>query len=160
MTEARRPRRYRDIHPTRRGLVLSWWSFTATFAGLRLLTWLIHIHVGGLGNVSAGGLHIHHFVWGILILAVVGTLGLVERSDSWRVWMGLAFGFGLALVVDEAALLVELKDVYWDRQGAASVAVAIVLIGIVGSVLVMTRSPHVDGERGAARTENDRVTGD
>jgi hypothetical protein len=143
---AAHPHRLSDVHPTRRGLVLSWWSFTATFGGLRLLTWLIHLHVGGLGNVSAGGLHIHHFVWGILILAIVGTLGLVERSDSWRVWMGLAYGFGLALVVDEAALLVELKDVYWDKQGAGSVAVAIVLIGVVGSVLVMTRSRHVDGE--------------
>jgi hypothetical protein len=139
-----RPRRYRDIHPTRRGLVLSWWSFTVTFAGLRVLTLLIHLKVRGLGNVTAGGLHIHHFVWGIIILAIVATLGLVERSDTWRVWMGVALGFGLALVVDEAALLVELKDVYWDRQGAASVAAAIVLIGVVGSVLVMTRSPHIN----------------
>ncbi len=143
-TPRNRPRRYREVHPTRRGLVLSWWSFTTTFGFLRLLTWLIHIQVGGLGNVSAGGVHIHHFVYGIVILAVVGTLGLVERSDSWRVWMGLAYGFGLALVVDEAALLVELRDVYWDRQGAASVGLAILLIGVVGSILVVTRSKPAD----------------
>lgn len=140
----RRPRRLRHVHPTRRGLILAWWGFTATFAGLRFLTWAIHVHVRGLGNVHVGRVHIHHYIWGILLLIVVGACGLVERSSGWRTWMGLAFGIGLALVVDEAALLIELKDVYWNRQGGISIAIAIILIGVAGSVLALTRAPHAE----------------
>jgi hypothetical protein len=139
-----RPRRLRDVEPTRRGLVLAWWGFTATFGGLRLLTWAIHIHVQGLGNVTAGGLHLHHYLYGIVLLAVVGLVGLTERSSRWHTWMGLAYGIGLALVVDEAAELIQLKDVYWSGQGGVSVAVAFSLIGVAGSVLAMT---HFDKSR-------------
>lgn len=139
-----RPRRLADVDPTRRSLVLAWWSFTATFGLLRLLTWLIHIHVEGLGNVSAGGLHLHHYLYGILLLVGCSVAGLVGISDRWYPWVGIAFGLGLALVVDEVALLVELKDVYWDGQGGASIAVAVILIGLVGSTLVFTRSHYRD----------------
>lgn len=111
-TTHRRPRRLREIHPTRRGLVVAWWSFTATFAFLRLLTWLIRIHVAGLGNVSAGSVHLHHYIWGILLLIAVAIFGLVDRAPKARVWMGVALGIGTALIVDEAALLIELRDVY------------------------------------------------
>jgi hypothetical protein len=116
------------------------------FGGLRLLTWAIHVHVHGLGNVSAGGVHLHHYLYGILLIIGVGFCGLVERSPRWHAWMGLAFGIGLALIVDEAAELIELKDVYWSGQGGISVAIAFTLIGLVGSVLAVThsRSKKVD----------------
>lgn len=139
-----RIRTLNDVHPTRRGLVLAWWAFTATFGGLRLLTWAIHVHVRGLGNVSAGGVHIHHYLWGILLLIGVAAAGLVERSPAWHWWMGLLFGVGLALVVDEAALLIELKDVYWDTAGGVSVAIALIVIGLLGGMLALTRSRGVD----------------
>jgi hypothetical protein len=135
-----RPRRWRDVDPARRGLVVAWFAFTATFAFLRLLTWLIRIHVAGLGNVSAGSVHLHHYVWGILLLIAVAIFGLVDRSPRARVWMGLALGIGLALVVDEAALLIELRDVYWSGFGAVSVAIAVIIIGLAGGALALTRS--------------------
>jgi hypothetical protein len=134
----------RDVHPTRRGLVLAWWSFTATFALLRLLTWLIRIHAAGLGNVSAGGVHIHHYIWGILLVIAVGIFGLVDRKPRARSLMGVVFGIGVALIVDEAALLIELKDVYWSGFGAVSIAIALILIGVAGSALVVTHSPAAD----------------
>ncbi|QMU69639.1 hypothetical protein [Streptacidiphilus sp. P02-A3a] len=134
----RRPRRWREVSATRRGLVLAWWAFTVTFGGLRLLTWLIHIDAAGVGNVSAGGVHIHHYVWGILLLMIVGACGLVERTARWRTWMGLAYGVGLALVIDEAASLIDLKDVYWDRAGGTSIAIALLIIGVAGSALALT----------------------
>ncbi|MCO5995310.1 hypothetical protein [Actinoallomurus rhizosphaericola] len=111
---------------------------------MRALTWAIHVHVAGLGNVHVGRVHIHHYIWGILLLIAVGACGLVERSPVWRTWMGLAFGIGLALVIDEAALLIELKDVYWNRAGGISAAVAIILIGVAGSILALTRAPHTE----------------
>jgi hypothetical protein len=54
------------------------------------------------------------------------------------------FGIGLALVIDEAALLIDLKDVYWQTQGAISVAAALIIIGVTGSVLALLRSPRRD----------------
>ena len=140
----RRPHRLREVDPTRRGLVLAWFSFTGTFLFLRLLTWLIKIDVAGIGNVTAGDVHLHHYLWGILILIGVAFMGLVDRSDRWYRWMGIAFGIGLALVVDEAALLVQLEDVYWESEGIASPAAGVILAGVLGSVLALTRSPHAD----------------
>jgi hypothetical protein len=134
------------VHPARRGLVLAWWGFTATFAFLRLLTWAIHVHVAGLGNASADGVHLHHYLWGILLTIAVGVFGLSDRSDGHRAWMGLGLGIGLALIIDEIALLVELRDVYWSGAGAVSVGVGIVLISVVGSALVFTRSPLKDAQ--------------
>jgi hypothetical protein len=134
-----RIRTLKDVHPTRRGLVLAWFAFTATFGFLRLLTWAIHVHVRGLGNITAGSVHIHHYLWGILLLTAVAALGLIERTPAWHGWMGVLFGVGLALVVDEAALLIELKDVYWDGAGGVSVAIAVILIGATGGVLALTR---------------------
>lgn len=144
----RRPHRLREVDPTRRGLVLAWFSFTGTFLFLRLLTWLIKIDVAGIGNVSAGDVHLHHYLWGILILIGVAFMGLVDRSDRWYRWMGIAFGIGLALVVDEAALLVQLEDVYWESEGIASPAAGVILAGVLGSVLALTRSPHADDRAG------------
>jgi hypothetical protein len=138
----RRARHWKDVDPARRGLVSAWFSFTAMFGFLRVLTWLIHIHVGGLGNVSAGSVHLHHYVWGILLLVGVAIFGLVDRSAGARVWMGVALGVGVALIVDEAALLIELRDVYWSGFGAVSVALAVIIIGLSGGVLAMTRAPE------------------
>ncbi|QMU74128.1 hypothetical protein GXP74_29775 [Streptacidiphilus sp. P02-A3a] len=145
----RRPRRLRDVSPTRRGLVLAWWAFTVTFGGLRLLTWLIHVDASGVGNVSAGGVHIHHYVWGILLLMIVGACGLVERSPRWHVWMGLAYGVGMALVIDETANLIDLKDVYWDKAGWTSIAVALLIIAVAGSLLALTHRDR-DVQKGSS----------
>ncbi len=140
-----RPRRLRQVAATRRGYVLAWWGFTAMFLALRVLTWLIHVDVGALGDVHAGGIHLHHYLWGILILAVVGAAGVGDRSPKVRTGMGLVYGVGLALVVDEAALLIQLQDVYWDTFGWVSVGLAVMLIGVVGSVLALTHAPREPG---------------
>jgi len=145
-TTDRRPHRLRDVVATRRGYVLAWWGFTATFAVLRVLTWLIREdQVELLGDVQAGGVHLHHYLWGILLLVVVGAAALGDRSNRARAGLGLFFGIGLALVVDEAALLIQLEDVYWDTFGWVSVGLALLLIGVVGSVLAMTSAPREPG---------------
>jgi hypothetical protein len=145
-TSGKRPHRIRDVHPTRRGLVLAWFTFTLTFGILRAITWSIHAHVGGLGNVSAGSVHLHHYLWGILILMLVGVFGLIERSPTWHAWMGAAFGIGLGLIIDELALLIDLRDVYWQGAGGISIAVGLIVVGAGGGVLVMTRQPHKDDD--------------
>ena len=134
------PRTLRQVDPTRRGLVLTWLAFTLTFGGARLVTWLIQTDTSDIGDVSAGGLHLHHYLWGILLLAAVAVFGLVDRSPKARSWMGIALGIALGLIVDEAALLITLRDVYWHSEGWSSIAIAISLIGVVGTALVLSRS--------------------
>ncbi|MFJ9079406.1 hypothetical protein ACIRO3_29815 [Streptomyces sp. NPDC102278] len=127
------------VSPERRGFVLAWWGFALAFGGMRLLTWLIHIDLAGVGDVEAGGVHIHHYVWGIMLLGGVGAAGLVHRTAQTRAWMGLAYGVGLALILDEAAVLISLEDVYWDTLGGVSIALSVTVIAVVGSILAFTR---------------------
>lgn len=134
------PYRWRQIDPARRGIVLAWLAFTVTFGGARLVTWLIHIDTSDVGDISAGGVHLHHYLWGILLLAAVAVFGLVDRSPRTRSWMGAVLGVALALIVDEAALLITLEDVYWHSEDWSSIALAITIIGVVGTGLVLTRS--------------------
>jgi hypothetical protein len=82
-----------------------------------------------------GGRHIHHLVWGILMLLGVGYGWLVDvgtgESDTSLLasrLMSLLYGAGAALTLDEFALWLDLRDVYWTRQGRASVD-AVVLFG-------------------------------
>jgi hypothetical protein len=120
-------------------LVLTWASFTATFLIARLVTGFIKLHGGQKGNVSVGSLHLHHFLWGILLVIGVAFYGLVDRNPRESAWMGIALGVGLGLIIDELALLVTLRDVYWSGTGWTSVGVAIALIGVAGTVLMFTR---------------------
>ena len=113
------PRRWNQVDESRRGLVLAWVAFTLTFGGARLVTWLIQIDTRDVGDISAGGTHLHHYLWGILLLAGVAIFGLVDRSPRARTWMGIALGIALGLIVDEAALLITLDDVYWQSQRLA-----------------------------------------
>lgn len=144
-SSGRRPHRLREVVATRRGYVLAWWGFTATFAVLRLVTWLIREDLTFLGDVAVGGTHLHHYLWGILLIAVVGGAALGDRTPRVRAGLGLFFGIGLALVVDEAALLIQLEDVYWDIFGWVSVGLALLVIGVAGSVLAMTEAPREPG---------------
>lgn len=138
-THRSRPRRWADIAPSRRGVVAAWVAFTATFIIARVVTGVIKLGDEDTGNITAGGLHLHHYLWGILVVTAVAIFGLVDRNPRARTLMGLGLGIGLALIIDEIALLVTLEDVYWSTTGWTSVAVAVGLIGIIGTVLAITR---------------------
>ena len=110
-----------------------WIAFIATFVFLRVLTFSIRYHLLPVGNiVTGGGLHIHHFVWGILILLVVGFLGITLWSERLHPWLGTFFGIGAALVIDEFALWLNLRDVYWLREGRSSIDLAIIVAALLG----------------------------
>ena|SRR5438132_3858706 len=111
-------------------------SFIVTFGLIRLLTYAIHRDLGPFHDVVIGGgangsLHIHHYVWGILLLAVCGFLALSLDAPTWHPILAIPFGIGLALVIDEFALLLQLKDVYWAQQGRVSVDVGILATGLL-----------------------------
>jgi hypothetical protein len=106
-------------------------SFLITFALIRLLTYSIHANLGPFHDIVIGGsgasLHIHHYMWGLLLIATCGFLALSLDAAKWHPWLAIPFGIGLALVLDEFALLLQLKDVYWAQQGRLSVDIGVVV---------------------------------
>ena len=126
---------HEDLDPGGRSALLSWLAFTGTFAAVRGVTYSIRVGLGPFRNLSLGGEHLHHYLWGIGLLAGVGAIA-VRGEDRHRrhPLVALSYGSGLALVVDEFALLLDLKDVYWARQGRISVDLGIGGSAVAGSL--------------------------
>ncbi len=99
------------------------------------------------GSVTTeGGLHVHHLVFGIVLMLIGGTLGFAidETQTPWIEIAAAAFGIGAGLTFDEFALWVHLQDVYWSEEGRQSVDAAIVAIAFVGLVLTGAFSASFD----------------
>ncbi|HKB31899.1 MAG TPA: hypothetical protein VKD26_13830 [Streptosporangiaceae bacterium] len=115
----------------------SWASFTMTFAAARGITYAIRHHVPPFHDVKLGSTHLHHYIWGIGLISGVGVVAVHGDSELRRhPVVGAAYGMGLALVVDELALLLELRDVYWQRQGRWSIDTGVGMIGAAGGYFV------------------------
>jgi hypothetical protein len=118
----------------RERLFLASLAFLVTFAIIRTVTHLIRAGVGPFHNVSTGGLHIHHLVWGILLLLVVGYVWLIEvgTDSSWIASLSaIAYGAGAALALDEFALWLNLQDVYWTNTGRQSIDAVVIFIALL-----------------------------
>ena len=119
----------------RERLFLASVGFLVTFGLVRLITYLIRSGIGPLQNVTtSGGLHIHHLVLGILILLLVGYVWLIEegvRSNWVASVTAFAFGVGAALTLDEFALWLNLRDVYWEHAGRISVDVVFIFASLL-----------------------------
>jgi hypothetical protein len=124
-----------ELGPKERAALLSWTGFTLTFAAVRGITYSIRDGKGPFRDLSAGGAHLHHYMWGIGLLSGVGAAA-VHGSDGTRRHPAVAvsYGVGLALIVDEFALLLDLRDVYWAKQGRLSVDLGIGLVAAGGTV--------------------------
>ena len=123
-----------DLDPCQRSALVSWLAFTATFATVRGITYSIRAGRGPFRNFSLGGEHLHHYLWGIGLLAGVGAVA-VRGDEHLRQHpvVAVSYGTGLALIIDEFALLLDLRDVYWARQGRISVDLGIGGIALAGS---------------------------
>jgi hypothetical protein len=119
-----------------RSTVVAWASFAATFGIVRGIThWLKAGHGPSGGGVSAGGTHLHHYNLGILLLTGLGAITIRGKEHHRRhPAAAAAYGVANALIVDEAALLLDLKDVYWAKQGRTSVDLAVGIIAVGGLV--------------------------
>jgi len=129
------------IHATipdrpRRRMFIASVSFLITFVGVRILVHRIVNHEGRFQWVVVHGLHIHHLVWGILILLLVGYGWMLDlgRSHSplsifFSRLMSVSYGVGAALTLDEFALWLNLEpDAYWSSAGRLNID-AIILFG-------------------------------
>jgi hypothetical protein len=119
----------------RRRIFVALVSFFLTFAGVRAVVFAVLHQIPPFHFIQSGGRHIHHLVFGIIILLFVGYGWLAEigtGADDTSILlsrlMSILYGVGAALTLDEYALWLNLRDVYWSREGRSSID-AVILFG-------------------------------
>jgi hypothetical protein len=128
-------------------------SFLASFGFIRTSAHLIRAQVSWWpGNVQVGGTHIHHLVWGILLILICGYIGAVERPDDpwWQISV-IGFGIGTGLTMDEFALWLNLRDVYWEKEGRRSID-AVIVVAILAGIAATGFSAWVDAAESVENT--------
>src|SRR6266567_1859612 len=103
-------------------------AFLASFGFIRTSAHLIRAQVKWWpGNVSVGGTHVHHLVWGILMLLVTGFTAIaIAPGSPIREILAILFGIGTGLTLDEFALWLNLEDVYWSDKGRSSIDAVVI----------------------------------
>ncbi|MFN2617673.1 MAG: hypothetical protein ABR581_11215 [Thermoleophilaceae bacterium] len=114
-------------------------AFLLSFGFIRTSAHLIRAQVSWWpGNVQTkGGTHVHHLVWGILLLLVNGYVGVaLDPGSPWREIVAALFGVGMGLTLDEFALWLNLEDVYWSQKGRQSIDAVVVAAGLLALTLL------------------------
>jgi hypothetical protein len=123
-------------------------GFLSAFAIARLSTWGIRHGWWPAGNVKISGRHIHHFVPGIVLAFGSAGAALTTRNERVESALSIPFGVGMGLTMDEAALLLDLRDVYWTRQGLLSVQVSLGVTATLAATILGLRMLRRGEERG------------
>src|SRR3954454_11557713 len=123
-------------------------GFLSAFAFARLATWGIRQSWWPSGNIHVSGRHIHHFVPGIVLSFGSGVAALTTRNERVEATLAIPFGVGMGLTMDEAALLLDLEDVYWTRQGLLSVQVSLGVPATLAATILGMRVLRRGEERG------------
>jgi hypothetical protein len=114
-------------------------AFLVSWGFIRTSAHLIRAQVSWWpGNVETkGGTHIHHLVWGILLLLAAGYVGIaLDPAAPWDVLVAILFGIGMGLTLDEFALWVNLEDVYWSEKGRESIDAVILTVALLTATLL------------------------
>ncbi|MFI9510021.1 hypothetical protein [Nocardia sp. NPDC052566] len=115
-------------------------GFIVGFLLIRLSVRLIRKQVRWWpGNLRSGGVHIHHMVFGVILMLLsgIGMVTLYQSADTMTAGLlAAAFGVGAALTLDEFALIFYLRDVYWEEQGRTSVDAVFVALAVTGLLLL------------------------
>jgi len=116
-------------------------SFTVTFGITRWITWTIRTKggVGPIKDVQVGGRHIHHFLPGGVLALTAGGVAIGMKGSTADRYLAIPYGVGVALVLDETALLLELDDVYWTEEGVLSVQIAFAAIAMLSAMTYLIR---------------------
>jgi hypothetical protein len=109
-------------------------AFVCSFGFIRTSAHMIRAQVSWWpGNVQTkSGTHVHHLVWGILLLLSMGYVGIAtDLGSPWLELVAIAFGIGMGLTMDEFALWLNLQDVYWQEKGRQSIDAVIVTTSLL-----------------------------
>ena len=132
---------YREVSTRENSTFNMLTSFAATFIVVRTITYTLRGRptVGPFRNVRVGRRHIHHFVPGIVIAFAAGAAAILTRDENLEPWLAVPFGVGMGLTLDESALLLELDDVYWSREGLLSVQITLAVMALLGALALGLR---------------------
>ena len=132
---------YREVSTRENAMFNLLTSFVGTFIAARAITHVLRdrARVGPFRNVRVGRRHIHHFVPGIVIAFGAGAGAIVSRDERFESKLAVPFGIGMGLTLDESALLLELEDVYWTREGLLSVQITLAVTALLASVALGLR---------------------
>jgi nucleotide-binding universal stress UspA family protein len=132
---------YQSGTPRERALLKVLGSFVLTSAITRRSTWVLRRqgHFGPIKEIVRGPRHIHHFVPGIMLAFVCGGTAIISNDPVLQERMSLPFGVGVALTLDEWALLMELNDVYWSDEGILSIQVTLGTTALLAALLLALR---------------------
>lgn len=140
---------YESMTPRETALLNLLGSFSLTFAAARLSTYVIRRRTGRgrlMRDVFIGERHIHHFVPGIVLAFLAGGASVVSRDEDLDPLLAIPFGIGVALTLDESALLLSLDDVYWTEEGIVSVQITLAALALLSSAS-LARQALRRGER-------------
>ena len=125
---------WRGLSDPRQASCLAWLAFLITWLITRFIT--IHGKDSGKGAaISIAGHHVHHYLFGIILLGIVSAIAIFWKPRRGWELLGIGYGIALALILDEYALLLNLSDVYWRQQGQLSVDVVLVFLAAGGVYL-------------------------
>jgi hypothetical protein len=114
-------------------------SFVISSSTVRLTTFGVRRGVPLLFNVRIGRRHIHHFVPGIVTAFAAGTAALFAADGRLRETLAIPLGAGIGLTFDESALLLELEDVYWTREGLVGVQITLATASLLSAAFLAMR---------------------
>ena len=116
-------------------------SFVLAFAVTRYITWAMKTKgkLGPIKDIVVGDRHIHHFIPGAALSLISGGVSIGIRREDLDTLLAIPFGVGVALVLDESALLLELEDVYWSEEGVLSVQIAFTGISLLAAGAFLIR---------------------
>jgi hypothetical protein len=115
-------------------------SYLISAGTVRVATHVIRRHgtYGPFRNIRVGERHVHHFVPGIVTAFLAGGASIVARDERLGPFLAIPFGAGVALTLDESALLLKLDDVYWTEEGIVSVQIMLAALGgLAGAALLL-----------------------
>jgi len=128
-------------------LLLCMITFIVTFVITRIVVRSIRSGRGPFKDNTVGGVHIHHVVPGLFLMITGGLLAIGGIGTGWDNFAGVIFGMGLALVLDEFALILHLQDVYWEEEGRLSVDAVFVLAGVMFLLLIAGSPFGINADR-------------
>jgi hypothetical protein len=116
-------------------------SFATSFSLARGITYLLRSRrrFGPFRSLRIGERHIHHFVPGILLAFGSGATAILTDNEQIEPRLALVFGTGMGLTLDESALLLELDDVYWTREGVLSVQITLAAMALISATILGAR---------------------
>ena len=132
---------YREVSGRENALFNLLTSFAVTFMVARSITYALRHRprVGPFRNLRVGRRRIHHFVPGIILAFAAGAGAIVTRKENVEAKLAVPFGIGLGLTLDESALLLELEDVYWSREGLLSVQITLAVMSVMAALVLALR---------------------